>query len=269
MRIAYLLETTDRSTTDSHQRSQSLAPSSTENQELDIRALDPEKRPALTQTSSHQSLLQVKENQVPSIEPSGRICPQDKQPRSIYSLTGIRKRREWRLVCRKSLSKHIRERLGIQVAPSAVRLVNGGEDMPYAWHISDPSIKPLFEKPMSKHSVGAYIELHAKVGRSFWAIHPRDTRRGSEGSTDSHPHLEKSFQNPGLGTQDRSVEPTAHTQLRDLQADTARLLDRLEQAKARTHNQTWADTESQVEMIRSIVQDAETMIKMHQRLLPI
>ncbi|KAF7585413.1 hypothetical protein BBP40_010972 [Aspergillus hancockii] len=57
-------------------------------------------------------------------------------------------------------------------------------------------------------------------------------------------------------------------QLQDLRADTARLLERLEQAKARTQNQTWADTESQMEMIKSIVQDAKTMIEMHQRLLP-
>ncbi|KAL4892959.1 hypothetical protein BDV59DRAFT_193470 [Aspergillus ambiguus] len=114
---------------------------------------------------------------------------------------------------------------------------------------------------MSKDSVGAYIELYANVRRSFWAIHSGDTRRESEGLTDVHDHLD--FQNPGLGTQDRSVEPIVYTQLRDLRADTATLLDRLEQAKARTYNQTWADNESQVKIIRSIVQDAQTMIKMH------
>jgi hypothetical protein len=133
--------------------------------------------------------------------------------------------------------------------------------MPYVWHISDPLIKPLFEKSMSKHSVGAYIELHANVGRSFWAVHSSDTRRGSDGTDISPPN-----QNPGA--QDGSVVPAIQKKLQDLRADTARLLERLEHAKARTQNQTWADPESQTEIIKSIVQDAQMMIKMHQRLLP-
>ncbi|KAL5366544.1 hypothetical protein BJX96DRAFT_170018 [Aspergillus floccosus] len=126
--------------------------------------------------------------------------------------------------------------------------------MPYTWHISDPSIKPLFGKPICKHSVGAYIELHANVGRSFWAVHSHDTTNGSEGLTDPHSLLDISPPNRDLGAQGGAWSP--------------QLLERLEQAKARTQNQTWANTESQTEMIKSIVQDAQTMIKMHQRLLP-
>lgn len=121
---------------------------------------------------------------------------------------------------------------------------------------------------MSKHSVGAYMELHANVGRSFWAIHSHDNRKGSEDSTDPYSHLDISPLNQDLGAQGGSVEPAVHKQLQDLRDDTTRLLERLEQAKARIQNQTWADTESQADMIRSIVQDAQTMIKMHQRLLP-
>ncbi|PKY05128.1 hypothetical protein P168DRAFT_146251 [Aspergillus campestris IBT 28561] len=121
---------------------------------------------------------------------------------------------------------------------------------------------------MSKHSVGAYMELHANVGRSFWAVHSSNTRRDSESSAAHQPHSDTSSPNQDLGAQDRSMKPTVHKQLQDLRADTTRLLERLEQAKARTQNQTWADAESQTEIIKSIVQDAQTMIKMHQRLLP-
>ena len=54
------------------------------------------------------------------------------------------------------------------------------------------AIKPLFDNPMSKHSVGAYMELHAKVGRSFWAVRSHETRRVLEGSTELHSQLETS-----------------------------------------------------------------------------
>ncbi|RAL03727.1 uncharacterized protein BO80DRAFT_268608 [Aspergillus ibericus CBS 121593] len=140
--------------------------------------------------------------------------------------------------------------------------------MPYTWHISDPSIKPLIEKPMSKHSVGAYMKLHTNVGRSFWAVHSYNTRRGSESSAARPPPTDISPPDRDLGAQDGSAEPTVRKQLQDLHEDTTRLLDRLEQAKARFLKQTWADAESQMEIIKSIVQDAQTMIKMHQRLLP-
>ena len=45
------------------------------------------------------------------------------------------------------------------------------EETPYTWHVKDPNIQELFEKQLSKHSVGAYITLADEVGRSFWAIY--------------------------------------------------------------------------------------------------
>jgi hypothetical protein len=81
-------------------------------------------------------------------------------------------------------------------------------------------------------------------------------------------YLDISSSSWDLGAQDRSAESTVNKQLQNLQADTEKLLERLKHAKARTQNQSWADTESQAEMIKLIVQDVQTIIKMHQRLLP-
>ncbi|KAH1988559.1 hypothetical protein KXV97_002992, partial [Aspergillus fumigatus] len=79
------------------------------------------------------------------------------------------KRSDWRLICRKRLAHHIAESLGIHIKSSEVRL-KVEEDAPYAWHIEDPSLEPLFSKQLSKHSVGVYMQLCAEVGRSFWAV---------------------------------------------------------------------------------------------------
>jgi hypothetical protein len=40
----------------------------------------------------------------------------------------------------------------------------------YAWQIDDPSLEPLFQKHLSKHSVGAYMQLHREVGQKFRAV---------------------------------------------------------------------------------------------------
>lgn len=63
------------------------------------------------------------------------------------------------------------ETLGIKVQPSAVRL-KPEEDMHYRWQIDDPSLEHLFQKHLSKHSVGAYILLHNGAGKSFRAVLP-------------------------------------------------------------------------------------------------
>ena len=52
-----------------------------------------------------------------------------------------------------------------------MRLKSDDENMQYTWHVQDPKIQGLFEKQLSKHSVGAYVTLADEVGRSFWAIH--------------------------------------------------------------------------------------------------
>ena len=61
--------------------------------------------------------------------------------------------------------------LGIQVKPSEVRLRPNEDDLKYAWKVDDPSLEPLFEKHLSKHSVGAYMQLYREVGQSFHAVH--------------------------------------------------------------------------------------------------
>lgn len=40
----------------------------------------------------------------------------------------------------------------------------------YAWEIDDPSLEPLFQKHLSKHSVRAYMLLHREVGQKFRAV---------------------------------------------------------------------------------------------------
>ncbi|KAL5362283.1 hypothetical protein BJX96DRAFT_177016 [Aspergillus floccosus] len=101
-----------------------------------------------------------------------------------YAQVGIHKRSTLRLECRNVLSKHIANTLGIHVKPCDVRLKIDDEDTPYAWHIQDPSIRALFEKQLSKHSVGAYITLTEEVGRAFWAV-PRGV--ANEGSSPPAP----------------------------------------------------------------------------------
>ncbi|KAA8644915.1 uncharacterized protein ATNIH1004_009126 [Aspergillus tanneri] len=200
---------------------------------------------------------------------SDTTCP-DVRPRVTLSRTGNgnRKRREWRSICRNRLSRHIGESLGIQVKPSEVRLKAGDEYAPYAWQIDDPSIKPLFDKQISKHSVGAYIALYQYVGRSFRAIHPQDLMKAVEPSNNST--CQDSC--PGQSVvehQCRALEPAAAQQLQDLETDSTKLLERLEQAKTRALSRTWADTDFQTEMLLSIIRDAQTIIRTHQRLLAV
>ncbi|KAF8862714.1 hypothetical protein BDZ45DRAFT_739028 [Acephala macrosclerotiorum] len=59
-------------------------------------------------------------------------------------------------------------RLGISIEPSEVRLMTNAED-PYSWKYL-PTRAHLFEKSLSKHSIGAYMELCREVGASFEAV---------------------------------------------------------------------------------------------------
>ncbi|KAH8431447.1 NADPH oxidase family protein [Aspergillus melleus] len=61
------------------------------------------------------------------------------------------------------------EATGCPIKPSAVRL-KATEELNYIWKIDDPAIKPLFDKHLSKHSTGAYIQLCQEVGNSFHAL---------------------------------------------------------------------------------------------------
>ncbi|PMD21097.1 hypothetical protein NA56DRAFT_703773 [Hyaloscypha hepaticicola] len=77
-------------------------------------------------------------------------------------------RARWRTECREKLSEHIKSKLGISIDPLEVRLITRVED-PYSWQ-SLPAKTHLFEKNLSKHSIGAYIELCREVGVSFEAV---------------------------------------------------------------------------------------------------
>ncbi|KAJ5239560.1 hypothetical protein N7468_000752 [Penicillium chermesinum] len=68
----------------------------------------------------------------------------------------------------------LRQRLKIKVDPSQVRLKAAGEG--YSWKINDPSLRPLFRKNLSKHSVGAYRRLLKEVGNSFFAVRESATQ---------------------------------------------------------------------------------------------
>ncbi|CDM36273.1 unnamed protein product [Penicillium roqueforti FM164] len=60
-------------------------------------------------------------------------------------------------------------RLDLKVDPSEVRLKTEDECL-YIWQIDDLSLEPLFQKYMSKYSVGAYIQLHCEVGQTFYTV---------------------------------------------------------------------------------------------------
>jgi hypothetical protein len=60
------------------------------------------------------------------------------------------------------------------VKPSEVRLKFGEEQAQYAWKFNDKSLVPLFDKHLSKHSVGAYMQLHREAGKGFCAVDPKD-----------------------------------------------------------------------------------------------
>lgn len=60
--------------------------------------------------------------------------------------------------------------LEITVQPCEVRLKTANEKTEYAWKVDDLSIKPLFQKQLSKHTVGVYIKLCENVGQTFRAV---------------------------------------------------------------------------------------------------
>jgi hypothetical protein len=95
-------------------------------------------------------------------------------------------RADRRTQCRHMLAEHISMResliryklpansplteseLDLQIDPLQVRLIPSSDD-PYTWSY-DPEVKHLFEKQISKHTLGAYQELCRWVGTRFKAI---------------------------------------------------------------------------------------------------
>ncbi|GFF78661.1 hypothetical protein IFM53868_02400 [Aspergillus udagawae] len=66
------------------------------------------------------------------------------------------------------------EALGVDVKPSEVRLKFGEDEVQYAWKFNNKNLEPLFEKHLSKHSVGAYMQLHREAGKGFYAVNLKD-----------------------------------------------------------------------------------------------
>jgi hypothetical protein len=58
--------------------------------------------------------------------------------------------------------------LGFRIDPLEVRLITGPHEL-YTW-IYLPEMEHLFQKLLSKHTMGACLELYAGVGKTFEAI---------------------------------------------------------------------------------------------------
>ena len=82
--------------------------------------------------------------------------------------TGNLQRAEWRWKCRQILADHLECTLGINVESVQVRLKPDVQDG-YIWNVL-PERQHLFTKQLSKHSIGAYMELYREVGKSFETV---------------------------------------------------------------------------------------------------
>ncbi|PYI23220.1 hypothetical protein BO99DRAFT_465866 [Aspergillus violaceofuscus CBS 115571] len=82
------------------------------------------------------------------------------------------------------------ETLGLSVKPGNVRL-KAEDGIQYAWHVDDISLRHLFDKHLSKHSVGAYQRLCSEVGQSFWAIYNEPTKKEDLARSEEIEHLEQ------------------------------------------------------------------------------
>ncbi|KFY17814.1 hypothetical protein V492_00370 [Pseudogymnoascus sp. VKM F-4246] len=83
--------------------------------------------------------------------------------------TSNQERAKWRTECREKLANHIHFQLGLTILPTDVKLITKPEDL-YQWSISTAGKAALFNKQLSKHSTGAYIDLCNGVGVHFKAV---------------------------------------------------------------------------------------------------
>ncbi|KAH7115492.1 hypothetical protein B0J13DRAFT_653900 [Dactylonectria estremocensis] len=74
-------------------------------------------------------------------------------------------RSNWRTKCGQRLAEHINDSLDLTIDPADVRLIPSDED-PYRWKRGSEK-EYLFEKHLSKLSVGPLMELCKGVGSSF------------------------------------------------------------------------------------------------------
>ncbi|GFF96233.1 hypothetical protein IFM53868_08432 [Aspergillus udagawae] len=146
------------------------------------------------------------------------------------------RRTSWRVRCRRRLASHIKEdTLGLQIEPDDVRLQPDDETR-YAWQVDDPELESLFEKALSKHSVGAYIELCSEVGRSFRAVHRDQVVKGGRSVTDrlrtlqvEHDTMEQAVRAVKEQNQSLHAEKIAlERRLRDAEEDAAKRISEME-----------------------------------------
>ncbi|KFY67736.1 hypothetical protein V497_00245 [Pseudogymnoascus sp. VKM F-4516 (FW-969)] len=72
--------------------------------------------------------------------------------------TSNQERAKWRTECREKLANHIHSQLGLAILPTDFKLITKPGDL-YQWSILTPGKAALFNKQLSKHSTGAYIDL--------------------------------------------------------------------------------------------------------------
>ncbi|KAI9764361.1 MAG: hypothetical protein M1840_008499 [Geoglossum simile] len=120
-------------------------------------------------------------------------------------------RAKWRSKCRRKLSEHIKNNLGILIDPAQVCLITSTDD-PYTWKTL-PGKEHLFKKQLSKLSIGAYMELWREVGVSFEAVLAAKSTEFSDRKSQESAETKLSFT----------------TTIEDLQADNATLANRLNQ----------------------------------------
>ncbi|KAJ5972501.1 uncharacterized protein N7479_002419 [Penicillium vulpinum] len=84
--------------------------------------------------------------------------------------------------CREALSAHIYNRLGLDVAPSQVRLQPLVEDG-YAWSVTE-SKKSLLQSSLSNGTVGLFRAICEELGRSLEAVTPQTLHDSNSGRDD-------------------------------------------------------------------------------------
>ncbi|KFZ24935.1 hypothetical protein V502_00586 [Pseudogymnoascus sp. VKM F-4520 (FW-2644)] len=83
--------------------------------------------------------------------------------------TSSQERAKWRTECREKLASHIHSQLRLAMLPTDVKLITKPEDL-YQWSILTAGKAALFNKQLSNHSTGAYIDLSNGVGVHFKAV---------------------------------------------------------------------------------------------------
>ncbi|KFZ17501.1 hypothetical protein V501_01692, partial [Pseudogymnoascus sp. VKM F-4519 (FW-2642)] len=102
------------------------------------------------------------------------------------------------------LASHIHSQLGLVILPTDVKLITKPDDL-YKWSILTAGKAALFNKQLSKHSTGAYIDLCNGVGVHFKAVlgkgaadHEQETRLVTTSTAFDAP--EKSREHPSSDT---------------------------------------------------------------------